>query len=78
MKGVNSTVDAAPSAPADSTAETRRGLWPAIVDFLASPEGAAWTLWKRDAWSHGLTVLRRVSTLHHGAGASKVQAHSSV
>jgi hypothetical protein len=39
--------------------KTKRGLWPAVVDFLARhPE---WQLEKRYLNNHGLTVLKRVS-----------------
>jgi hypothetical protein len=59
------------SANLTRSVSERRGVWPAIVDFLASEPGLLWMLWKRDNTARGLTVLRRQSTLFH-RGPSRV------
>jgi hypothetical protein len=64
---------ASQAASQQHTATGKKGLWPAIVDFLKTEQGQQWVLWKRDSWSHGMTILRRQSTLHHGQ-PSRVKA----
>jgi hypothetical protein len=39
----------------------RVGLWPAVEDFLSSPEGKNWRLNERIIDNFGLTILSRVS-----------------
>jgi hypothetical protein len=44
---------------------TKRGLWPAVVDFLGRhPE---WSLYQRNLYSHGFTVLGRTEAISGGA-----------
>ncbi len=37
------------------------GLWPAVTEFLQSPEGKNWKLKERIVYNNGLTILTRVS-----------------
>ncbi len=50
-----------------STDRTKRGLWPAVLDFLTRhPE---WSLNERHFNNHGFTVLKRRSALQQGSDA---------
>ena len=50
--------------------DLRRGLWPAVEEFLASHRGV-WDLWEQRPNNNGLTVMRRIGpnpttvSVHH-------------
>lgn len=73
--GIGHNPVSAPAEVDDSNSTQPRGLWAAVVDFLASPAGGDWVLFKRDNRSAGMTILRRESTLHHRQ-PSKVKARA--
>jgi hypothetical protein len=62
---------ATPNSPVGTPISASQGLWPAVVDFLAAHPD--WVLWKRDLRSYGLSILRKVNTLHAGQSAFKTE-----